>query len=297
MKRSATAIPQTPFEGIDGHLTLSKYIQSRFEQCSRSQKDVAQYIVDHLDEAAFQTAEELARRANTSSSTVVRFSQALGFEGFPELQAAAREEYRRLHDGPVGAATSSNGHRGPLFSLDQTQFEAAIVADHLNVEQSARKVSRQQIDELVEAIATTGRVLVAGTDQMAFFASYLRHLLMLLDMRVEIAASPSQEVLSRLGRIDEQTLVIALSAGRPHPLVVRALKLARHRKAKTAAITDATLSEVAKLAEIKLYYSSSTPAYVRSHTALLSLIQALAFAVYSRDSDSYDDRIKAFRLK
>ena len=77
--------------------TLSSYIQSRFDECSRSQKDVAQYIIDHLDEAAFQTAEELARRANTSSSTVVRFSQALGFEGFPELQRAAREEYRRAH--------------------------------------------------------------------------------------------------------------------------------------------------------------------------------------------------------
>ena len=79
------------------HQSLSKYIQARFDECSRSQKDVAQYIVDHLDEAAFQTAEELARRANTSSSTVVRFSQALGFEGFPELQAAAREEYRRVN--------------------------------------------------------------------------------------------------------------------------------------------------------------------------------------------------------
>src|SRR3954462_10173802 len=58
-------------------------------------EDVAQYIDDHLDEVAFQTAEELARRANTSSSTVVRFSQALGFEGFPELQTSAREEFRR----------------------------------------------------------------------------------------------------------------------------------------------------------------------------------------------------------
>src|ERR1700688_3765361 len=74
---------------------LSAYIRSRFEEFSRSQKDVAQYIVDHLDEAAFQTAEELARRASTSSSTVVRFSQALGFEGFPELQQATRDEYRR----------------------------------------------------------------------------------------------------------------------------------------------------------------------------------------------------------
>src|SRR5947207_15841522 len=78
-----------------GHQALSAYIQARFDDFSRSQKDVAQYIVDHLDEVAFQTAEELARRANTSSSTVVRFSQALGFEGFPELQSSAREEYRR----------------------------------------------------------------------------------------------------------------------------------------------------------------------------------------------------------
>ena len=73
---------------------LSDYIQERFDEFSRSQKDVARYIVDHLDEAAFLTAEELARRASTSSSTVVRFSQALGFEGYPELQQAAIEEYR-----------------------------------------------------------------------------------------------------------------------------------------------------------------------------------------------------------
>src|SRR5438105_3742893 len=154
---------------VSEHLTLSKYIRARFDECSRSQKDVAQYIVDHLDEAAFQTAEELARRANTSSSTVVRLSQALGFEGFPELQAAAREEYRRVH-------------------------------------------------------ASTG-------------------------------------------------------------------------PAQTAAITDATLSEVAKLAHIKLYYSSNSPAFVRSHAALLSLVQALAYGVYAQDSAQYDDRIKAFRLK
>ncbi|HTD58928.1 MAG TPA: MurR/RpiR family transcriptional regulator [Solirubrobacteraceae bacterium] len=284
--------------GINEHQSLSLYIQTRFEECSRSQKDVAQYIVDHLDEAAFQTAEELARRANTSSSTVVRFSQALGFEGFPELQAAAREEYRRIHARPQSSGgVGADGTSAPLFSLDQNEFETALAADHLNVEETARKVSRPAVEALTEAIVSAEKVLVAGTDQMAFFASYLRHLLMLLDLRVDVVASPSQEALSRLGRIDSTTLVIGLSAGRPHPLVVRAMKLARHRKARTAAITDATLSEVAKLAQIKLYYSSNSPAYVRSHTALLSLIQALAYGVYAKDTAQYDDRIKAFRLK
>jgi DNA-binding MurR/RpiR family transcriptional regulator len=296
MKRTAADSPAAPIEAA-GHQTLSAYIKARFDEFSRSQKDVAQYIVDHLDEVAFQTAEELARRANTSSSTVVRFSQALGFEGFPELQGQAREEYRRRVAAGLIGATNGAAAAEPLFSLDQSDFETAVAADHVNVEETARKMSRSDVEAAIDAIAGARRVLIAGTDQMAFFASYLRHLLMLLDLQADIVASPSQEALSRLGRIDDTMLVVGLSAGRPHPLVVRAMKLARHRKAGTVAITDATLSEVAKLAQIRLYYSSNSPAYVRSHTALLSLIQALAYGVYSRDAEQYADRIKAFRLK
>jgi DNA-binding MurR/RpiR family transcriptional regulator len=300
MKRTGTPTAQAPHEA-SGHQTLSAYIRARFDDFSRSQKDVAQYIVDHLDEVAFQTAEELARRANTSSSTVVRFSQALGFEGFPELQTSAREEFRRRVAAGAAGGHGLNGNgasnAAPLFSLDQSEFETAVAADHVNVEETARRISRRDVEAAIDAISQSRRVLIAGTDQMAFFASYLRHLLMLLDLQAELVASPSQEALSRLGRIDSETLVIGLSAGRPHPLVVRAMKLARHRKARTVAITDATLSEVAKLAQTRLYYSSNSPAYVRSHTALLSMIQALAYGVYSRDAEQYADRIKAFRLK
>src|SRR3954449_4844806 len=140
MKRGAATTPP-PYEGTK-HQTPSAYIQDRFDEFSRSQKDVAQYIVDHLDEAAFQTAEALARRANTSSSTVVRFSQALGFEGFPELQQAAREEYRRQvgagQGTPGGGAGGSGIVAAPLFSLDQTEYETALATDHVNVEETAR---------------------------------------------------------------------------------------------------------------------------------------------------------------
>jgi DNA-binding MurR/RpiR family transcriptional regulator len=290
MKRAAATVaaPVAP----NGAQSLSAYIRERFDEFSRSQKDVAQYIVDHLDEAAFQTAEALARRANTSSSTVVRFSQALGFEGFPELQQAAREEYRRTGPGSNGVEAAA-----PLFSLDQNEYESALAADHVNVEETARKVSRSETAAAIEQIATAEKIVIAGTDQMAYFASYFRHLLMLLDQRADLVASPSQETLGRLTRIDEQTLVIGLSAGRPHPLVLRTMKLARHRKAPTIAIADATLSEVAKLAQTTIYYSSNTPSFVRSHVGLLAVLQGLAFGVYARDVDQHEHRIRAFRLK
>ena len=273
-------------------LTLSEEIRQRFDEFSRSQKDVGQYIVDHLEEAAFHTAEELARRANTSSSTVVRFAQALGFDGFPELQAAARDEYRRGREN--GAAPEVTP---PLFPIDQTDFETALAADHANLAETAHKIDRDEVTAAVDLISRADRIVLCGTDQMAFFASYLRHLLMLLDLRAEVVASPSQEGLAKLGRVDDTTVMVGFSAGRPHPLVVRAMKLARNRHAATIAIADATLSEVAKLADHRLYYSSNSPAYVRSHTALLGLVQALAYGVYALNESAYGDRIKAFRLK
>lgn len=293
MKRTASS-STTALAPIVDHQTLTEYIQSRFDEFSRSQKDVAQYIVDHLDEVAFQTAEELARRANTSSSTVVRFSQALGFHGFPDLQDAARDEYRRRVEAR-GVATTS-GEPEPLFGLDQSPGEASIAADHLAVEETARRVSRSVLDAAVEEIGKADRVIIVAADQVAYFGTYFRHLLMLLGIPTDIVASHAQEGRARLARLDENAVLIGITAGRAHPLVVRSLQLARHRRATTIAITDATLSEAAKLAQHSLFYSSNSPSFVRSHVALLSLLQAMAQGIYANDG-ARADRIRAYRLK
>jgi len=289
-------VARTATKAHPARKSLSDFITERFDDFSRSQKDVARYIVDHLDEAAFQTAEELARRANTSSSTVVRFSQALGFDGYPELQQAAIEEYRhKVAEGPANG--NGGGGAAALFNFDHSEFEASLGADYANIEETARNLTREQIEASVSALATTRRVLIVGVEQMAFFASYLRHLLGLLDVRAEIVASPSQDNIQKLSRMNEDTLLVVLTAGRAHPLVLRALKLARHRRARTLSITDATLSDVAEHSELMLYYSSNGPSYIRSNAALMGLVQALAHGVYSRDEAAHRDRIRAFKLK
>src|SRR3712207_9188995 len=67
--------------------------------------------------------------------------------------------------------------RSPLFPIDQTEFETALAADHANMAETARKVDRDEVTAAVDLISRAERIVLCGTDQMAFFASYLRHLL------------------------------------------------------------------------------------------------------------------------
>ena len=50
----------------------------------------------------------------------------------------------------------------PLFSLDMNPFESAVAADHVNVEDTARRVSRSEVEAAIELIGACERVLIAG---------------------------------------------------------------------------------------------------------------------------------------
>jgi hypothetical protein len=82
-------------------LTLSEEIRDRFDEFSRSQKDMGQYIVDHLDEAAFHTAEGVGRSgwtntclSSTSSSAGSEYGR-LTEPGGPKSPIASRGDWAR----------------------------------------------------------------------------------------------------------------------------------------------------------------------------------------------------------
>ena len=63
-------------------------IEKRMPEFSKSQKYIANYITQHYEKAAFMTAAKLGAAVGVSESTVVRFADEMGFEGYPEMQKA-----------------------------------------------------------------------------------------------------------------------------------------------------------------------------------------------------------------
>src|SRR5438105_2404034 len=77
---------------ISGPLAV---MHERIRELPRSQRDLAAFILGHLDEVAFLTAAKLAKRCGTSEATTIRFTKSLGFKGFPEFQAHLRTLVRQ----------------------------------------------------------------------------------------------------------------------------------------------------------------------------------------------------------
>ena len=76
---------------MDSNADLIKLIQQNFARLSKGQKLIAEYIMDNYDKAAFMTAAKLGQIVSVSESTVVRFANTLGYEGYRDLQKDLQE--------------------------------------------------------------------------------------------------------------------------------------------------------------------------------------------------------------
>lgn len=69
-------------------------LQNQFPSLSKGQKQIAAYIMENYDRAAFITASRMGRMVGVSESTVVRFAYTMGYDGYPALQRALQEMIR-----------------------------------------------------------------------------------------------------------------------------------------------------------------------------------------------------------
>ena len=61
---------------------------------TKTQKMIAQYILDNSADACFMTSTEIALKLGVSESSVIRFSRSLGFSGFMDFQKSLRRDYQ-----------------------------------------------------------------------------------------------------------------------------------------------------------------------------------------------------------
>jgi len=261
-------------------------LQEQFDSLTRSRKEIARYLIDHLADAPVLTAEELARKTNTTSSTVVRFAQHLGFSGFSEMMRAAWDEHRL-------ASTFDEAEDGQLhFRVVDDDFSGrSLRTDMRNLEGTMRKNRMDEFMDIVTLMEQADRVFLSGFFEAAMVVDYLYYYLAIMGLPVASITSNSEESVAQLSALTEESLLVAVGFGNAHQFLPRLIRAARAAGALTAGISDNDLSEVAKLADRNLYCALDTASFAPSLVAAYSLAGALVAALYARSRKKYDARL------
>ena len=177
---------------------LRSLILARRQSLPKRIAQVAAYALDNPDEIAFGTAASIADAAGVQPSTLVRFAQHLGFDGFTSLQSVFRERLRERnssYEERLNALRADVGGNGANHRI----LEGFLTASGTSLDLMARSLDEAQLDRAIAALAGAETVYIIARRRSYPVASYMAYALGKLGVRnqlVESAAGLSPEILS-----------------------------------------------------------------------------------------------------
>ena len=249
-------------------------IQSELPGFSKGQKQIARFILEHYDKAAFMTASRLGVTVGVSESTVVRFATELGYDGYPHLQRALQEMIRNKLTSVQRMEVAGDRMGG------RDVLQTVLHADTDMIRVTLDEIDRDAFQGAVDALMGAKRIYILGVRSSSALASFLGFYFNLLFENVTLVHTNSvSEIFKQVLRVGPGDVLFGISFPRYSKRTLSAMKYARDRGARVIALTDSQLSPLARVADHVLLARSDMASFVDSLVAPLSVINALIVAV------------------
>ena len=249
-------------------------IQSELPGFSKGQKQIARFILEHYDKAAFMTASRLGVTVGVSESTVVRFATELGYDGYPHLQRALQEMIRNKLTSVQRMEVAGDRMGG------RDVLQTVLHADTDMIRVTLDEIDRDAFQGAVDALMGAKRIYILGVRSSSALASFLGFYFNLLFENVTLVHTNSvSEIFEQVLRVGPGDVLFGIRFPRYSKRTLSAMKYARDRGARVIALTDSQLSPLARVADHVLLARSDMASFVDSLVAPLSVINALIVAV------------------
>jgi DNA-binding MurR/RpiR family transcriptional regulator len=269
---------------------FSERLALQFDRLSASHQRLARFFSGQPWQAATLTAAEIANQLKVNSSTVVRFAQALGYQGLSDLQKelqqnVAEKELRRKDTLERASFIRDMG-------MDSQGSEAGMLArvfkdEVQNTQRTFERLEAGSFWEAVEAVVKAEHVYVVGMRASAPLGIALLTGLRYLRPRVYALGNQYSDLADQISSISNKDALIAYSYSPYVAVVVQLLELSKNRGATTIAITDDALAPAARASHHALIVHN--PLWLLSSDGgSIALTNAFLFGVASRLGDRFE---------
>ncbi|HOV69848.1 MAG TPA: MurR/RpiR family transcriptional regulator [Clostridia bacterium] len=254
-------------------------VEQNKNRMSSGQHLICDYILTNYDKAAFMTASKLAQKVGVSESTVVRFAESLGYEGYPKLKKALQEMIRNK--------LTSLQRIELMGDLDPSQvLNTVIKSDLTNLKTTLNEIDNDEFCKIIDLLFNARTVYILGLRSSAPLAQFLGYYLDFVLSNVKVVTSGVGDIFEQMLHINENDVLFAISFPRYSARTIDGLAFAKKRNARTIAFTDSLISPLAAEADHCLLARSDMASFVDSLVAPFSVVNALIVATSLRKKES-----------
>lgn len=267
-----------------GKIVLEK-IKKNEKEITKSQKLVADYLVNHTHKVTYMTANQIGIEVGVSETTVIRFAMALGYKKFSELQEDFREKISK--DRTLLRLQEASNEVG-----EQCTTVKSFQKDISNIQKTLEQIDQDELNQAIELICNAKNIYTIGFRSSGADAHYLGSSLNVMLNNVQLITNTGMELESCLQKADEDSVIIAFSYPRYTNFTIEtAHYLKEEKNCKVIAITDSINSPIIPYCNhvFLCLIDSLTP--TDSHVAGLALSNAIISAVGQQEHQRVKDNL------
>lgn len=263
---------------------LKALIGTRAPELPRRLTQVAAYALDNPDDIAFGTAASVAANAGVQPSTLVRFSQALGYQGFTDLQEVFRSRLRDRVPSYDERLTQLREH-GLSVSKAGLLLEGFAEAASRSVADFRAKADPAAVEAAVDLLAGAETIYLVGLRRSFPITVYMAYAMGKLGVRNILIDGVAGLAAEQSGFITSRDTLLAISFTPYASETVALANAAKARGARILSITDSVFSPIAPIADVWLEIVEANFEGFRSMAATMALAMALTVAVAGKRSE------------
>ena len=257
---------------------FSQLVGDHYNELTKSEKSIADYLRQNQDEAAFLSAAEVALRLNLSEATLVRFARTLGFNSYPAMREVLQETFRHR-------VTHSARLLGRLDDLRQAGdiFERLVASEIDYLTHALETVDRQALHRAVDLLRSRNRVFVFGVGPSVSLVDLLEIRLGRFGRQVITLTTAGREILEPLLTMTEKDLFFVICFFDISATLQLVLDYAKEVGCPVIMLTDTLGSIIGDKAEVVLAARRGPMAEFHSLVVPMTIINTLLLALANED--------------
>ena len=269
---------------------IERQIKTGYGDLRRSEKKAADYILEHMEQAAEMSIDRLAKEAQVSQPTVLRMLHALGFAGYKDFR------YRLVSELAVKEPGAEQPSAEPMYGYTLSREEALedipsrmLATATGMLEETMKNFSVKTYKRVVEALKSARMIDIYGVENSAVTAQDLLAKLLYLGLPCRYFEDYYYQRISA-GTLTDQDVAVGISYSGASKDTVDVMRTAKKSGATTIVITNFQESPINKYADILICTSQEQFIYgnaIFSRMTQLMIVDMIYMGIIASDYDHY----------